>query len=66
MAKHNMLWTEVVRAAGTLILELCDWALQAFQLPSLLIACPSYRANFYVTSTETAVLLLIVEKIYQH
>lgn len=54
---YNMLWTEVVRAAETLILELCYWGLQAFQLLSLSIACPSYCANFCVTSTETAVHL---------
>lgn len=57
----NMLWTEVVRAAETLILELCDWGLQAFQLLSLSIAC-----KFLWTSTETALHFLIAEKVYEH
>lgn len=55
-----------MRAAETLTLELCEWGLQAFQLLSLSIACPLYCANFYVTTAETAVYLLIVEKVYEH
>lgn len=63
-SRHNMLWI-VLRAAGTLISELCDWRLQAFQLLSLSTACPLYCADFYVASTETAAHLLIGEA-YDH
>lgn len=62
---HNILWTEVVRAAGTLILDLGDWGLQAFQLLFPSTACPLYCADFYVTSTETAAHLLTGEA-YEH
>lgn len=66
MSTHDVLWAEVVRAAETLVLELCDWGLQAFQLLFLSLACPLYCASFCVTSTETAVHLLIAEKAFEH
>lgn len=45
MSSPSMLWSKV-RAAETLLLELCDWALRACQLLSLSIACPSCCGDF--------------------